>query len=377
MDFDRYLDILSQDQTPFDEVAIVVSAHLYKIHICIVMQEKYWTTKRDHDNKHCTLFLAYVGGMVFYSTTRKDPEPEMQVRGTLNSRLAGVMTREEKQRIIDTFNDPRSSPEHRSPSENKEPDDSCHGTRCTLSSKLSGVTDPDEKSRIIQENAEDMTRPPPKPTGEDPIPGANKPVGKAPKGNLVFVTHGIRKIQKRVHNFVYRVHACEELYHTQKDLNDHIRQDHSDFKFKCRHCTRVFMTANAAYKHEVGHAGKKFACKYYNKAFQFKDALRDHLKVHSGKGMHPCTNLDLGFASNWAMLRHAMKHQGKTYLCAKCPKNTSSPHDMRQHICHATTRPPRPSSTAECLRLIARLRGEQASAASWEPRPPFEATEMD
>ena len=48
-----------------------------------------------------------------------------------------------------------------------------------------------------------------------------------------------------------------------------------------------------------------------------------------------------------------------------------------QDICRATTRPPRPSSTAECLRLIACLRGEQASAASWEPRPLFEATEMD
>ena len=46
-------------------------------------------------------------------------------------------------------------------------------------------------------------------------------------------------------------------------------------------------------------------------------------------------------------------------------------------ICRATTRPPRPSSTAECLRLIARLREEQASAASWEPRPPFEVAEMD
>ena len=51
--------------------------------------------------------------------------------------------------------------------------------------------------------------------------------------------------------------------------------------------------------------------------------------------------------------------------------------DKRSNICRATTRPPRPSSTAECLRLIARLRGEQASAASWEPRPPFEAAEMD
>ena len=47
------------------------------------------------------------------------------------------------------------------------------------------------------------------------------------------------------------------------------------------------------------------------------------------------------------------------------------------NICRATTRPPRPSSTAECLCLIAHLREEQASAASWEPRPPFEAAEMD
>ena len=51
--------------------------------------------------------------------------------------------------------------------------------------------------------------------------------------------------------------------------------------------------------------------------------------------------------------------------------------DYDPYICRATTRPPRPSSTAECLCLIARLREEQASAASWEPRPPFEAAEMD
>ena len=238
------------------------------------------------------------------------------------------MTPQEKQKIIDTFNNPPSSPEHHSPADNNEPGGSHHGTRCTLSSKLSGVTDADEISRIIHEHAEDMTRPPPKPTGADPILGANKPTGKGPKGNLVFVTHGIRKIQKRVCNFACRI--CEEVYHTQKDLNNCIRQDHPDFK--CCHCTRVFMMANAAYKHEVGHTGKKFACKYYNKAFQFKGALRDHLKVHTGKGMYPCTNCDLEFASNRAMLRHAMKHQGKTYSCAKCPKKTSSPYDMGQHV---------------------------------------------
>ena len=47
------------------------------------------------------------------------------------------------------------------------------------------------------------------------------------------------------------------------------------------------------------------------------------------------------------------------------------------YICRAMTQLPRSSSTAECLRLIACLREEQASTASWEPRPPFEAAEMD
>ena len=51
--------------------------------------------------------------------------------------------------------------------------------------------------------------------------------------------------------------------------------------------------------------------------------------------------------------------------------------DLHLHICRATTRPPRPSSTAKCLRLIAHLREEQASTASWEPWPPFEVAEMD
>ena len=51
--------------------------------------------------------------------------------------------------------------------------------------------------------------------------------------------------------------------------------------------------------------------------------------------------------------------------------------NVHHDICRATMRPPRASSTAECLRLIACLREEQASTASWEPRPPFEAAQMD
>ena len=121
MDFDGYVHTVALDQTPVDEVAIVLSARMYRIHICIVMQGKYWTTKQDHDFKHCTLFLAYMGRLVFYSTTRKEPEPGKCGRETLNSCLARVMTQKEKQRIIDTFNNPPSAPEQHSPPDTREP----------------------------------------------------------------------------------------------------------------------------------------------------------------------------------------------------------------------------------------------------------------
>ena len=106
MDFDGYVATIALDQTPFDEVAIVLSAHIYRFHICILMQGKYWMTRWDHDFKHCTLFLAYMGGLVFYSTTRKEPAHEKFGRGTLNSRLAGVMSEREKQKIIEHYNNP-------------------------------------------------------------------------------------------------------------------------------------------------------------------------------------------------------------------------------------------------------------------------------
>ena len=221
MDFDGYVDTVALDQTPFDEVAIVLSVHMYRIHICIVMQGKYWTTRQDHDFKHCTLFLAYIGGLVFYSTMRKEPEPEKCGRGTLNSHLAGVMIQQETQKIIDSFNNPPDECEQDSSQDTREQAGSLHGNKRTLSLKLSGVTDPDEISRIICEHAENMSRPPPKPTGDDPTPGANKSAAKPPKGKVVFVMHGIKKIKKRVRNFGCIV--CDEMFHKQKHLNDHIR----------------------------------------------------------------------------------------------------------------------------------------------------------
>ena len=93
------------------------------------------------------------------------------------------------------------------------------------------------------------------------------------------------------------------------------------------------------------------------------DLFVEVTNITKGNGIWAHFALTRCFPSQICILRPIQKEdiQIETFCC----------------ICHATTWPPPPSSTAECLCLIARLREEQASAASWEPRPPFEVAEMD
>ena len=40
-----YMDYIVQPQVPIDEIAIVLLAHMWKVHVCILIEGKYWTTK--------------------------------------------------------------------------------------------------------------------------------------------------------------------------------------------------------------------------------------------------------------------------------------------------------------------------------------------
>ena len=41
-----YMDYIAQPQVPIDEIAIVLLAQMWKIHVCIFLNEKYWTTNK-------------------------------------------------------------------------------------------------------------------------------------------------------------------------------------------------------------------------------------------------------------------------------------------------------------------------------------------
>lgn len=57
--------------TPLDEIALVIVAQMYHIHISIIMHSYYWTIRRDHDLKQCCFVLGFTGKLTFVDTKQK------------------------------------------------------------------------------------------------------------------------------------------------------------------------------------------------------------------------------------------------------------------------------------------------------------------
>ena len=66
-----YMYNVVQPHIPLDKIGIVLYARMYKIHIAVILEDKYWTTNRDEKLNHATLYLVYLGKMQLYDTTRK------------------------------------------------------------------------------------------------------------------------------------------------------------------------------------------------------------------------------------------------------------------------------------------------------------------
>ena len=66
-----YTNMIVVPQTPIDKISIVLLAHKYKIHLCIFLQGKYFTTNHDEALNKATMYLVYVGKNTLFDTTRK------------------------------------------------------------------------------------------------------------------------------------------------------------------------------------------------------------------------------------------------------------------------------------------------------------------
>ena len=65
------MDYIVQPQVPINKIAIVLLSHMWKIHVCIFLEGKYWTTNKDEAINRATMYLVYLGKNVYHDTTWK------------------------------------------------------------------------------------------------------------------------------------------------------------------------------------------------------------------------------------------------------------------------------------------------------------------
>ena len=56
---DEYMYNVVQPGVPLDKITIVLYARMYKIHIAVILEGKYWTTNKDKASNCATMYLIY------------------------------------------------------------------------------------------------------------------------------------------------------------------------------------------------------------------------------------------------------------------------------------------------------------------------------
>ena len=67
----EYCQTIVQPQWPLDEIAIALFARMYKIHICVFVEGKLWTTNRNQAINGANIYLVYCGKLKFLDTVQK------------------------------------------------------------------------------------------------------------------------------------------------------------------------------------------------------------------------------------------------------------------------------------------------------------------
>ena len=63
--FEAYLECLQTLKTPFDEIALVVTARLYNFHVCVLVEDKFWMINCQHNIGLCSLLIGLNGPLEF------------------------------------------------------------------------------------------------------------------------------------------------------------------------------------------------------------------------------------------------------------------------------------------------------------------------
>ena len=182
---EEYMDYIVQPQVPIDEIAIVSLSRMWKIHVCVFLEGKYWTTNKDEALNKATIYLVYLGKNVYHDTTRK---------GSLHWSVMEASKR--------SYN--LHKPQPRLPGKFQDAEISPSGGCKTLNSLKAGLIN-DKAKGAVQCEYNKLHPTSPKPSGHQKPEKEN-----IPKGKLQVQQHGIPKRHPKTKQL--KCPVCKEVF---------------------------------------------------------------------------------------------------------------------------------------------------------------------
>ena len=125
-----YIKCMETVHKPMDEIALVITTHLYNLHVCVLMEDKFWTTNQQHAIGLCSLLIGLTGPLQFT--------------------------------LLKHYTTQIGSNKNQSPAGNTENRHNTNDNGSTsLAEKLLGLTNPQKISEVIKKHAEKCQGPPP------------------------------------------------------------------------------------------------------------------------------------------------------------------------------------------------------------------------
>ena len=130
----------------------------------------------------------------------------------------------------------------------------------------------------------------------------------------------------------YKCDICGTRWTTQQALKVHKDRHLGNKRYKCKICGKAFVTLSAIEPHMGTHRVERpYKCALCPKSFKTKKYLRSHKEVHSDRKF-PCQVCGKVFNLPNVRLVHMKRHEGnKQHKCAFCTKAFVAKSDCKRH----------------------------------------------
>ena len=141
-------------------------------------------------------------------------------------------------------------------------------------------------------------------------------------------------------DFIYKYHPSDEkgLRKCKQTLNEHMNDEHAEFKQKCDECDKTVWTNQQMKVHMMKHAHTSndgtLGCDRCEYKCKSAHRLKFHIDtVHLGIKKHLCQWCPAAFATTSSLKKHILSHTGeRNFKCQFCEKAFHSKGNLEKHI---------------------------------------------